>query len=295
MSSINYFEAGKVIQQQMPLVNSSIDKNHRYGIFPFFYKGKPLQKGKRWGMTFLAASSMRFRWNEQNISRNILLQEILENHGNNNDSSTKYQVVPLELIHSKTVLKVETSSETHKKQGDGIITANKNLVPVITVADCVPIYLYDPVANCFGVVHSGWKGTGIIINAITSAIENFGSRKENICIAIGPHIQECCYKIEKDRAKYFTENFGEKSISETQNMSAKEYKLSLTEANLFLLKKNGIPDENIITATDCTCCSKFTDKSFIYGSFRRQTQSLPETMSLEEKSKKMTVQAAFVI
>lgn len=246
-------------------------------------------------MTFLAASSMRFRWNEQNISRNILLQEILENHGNNNDSSTKYQVVPLELIHSKTVLKVETSSETHKKQGDGIITANKNLVPVITVADCVPIYLYDPVANCFGVVHSGWKGTGIIINAITSAIENFGSRKENICIAIGPHIQECCYKIEKDRAKYFTENFGEKSISETQNMSAKEYKLSLTEANLFLLKKNGIPDENIITATDCTCCSKFTDKSFIYGSFRRQTQSLPETMSLEEKSKKMTVQAAFVI
>ena len=50
-----------------------------------------------------------------------------------------------------------------------MITKNPSLMPVVTVADCMPLYLYDSVSGVFGVVHSGWKGTGIIGEALNLA------------------------------------------------------------------------------------------------------------------------------
>ena len=85
------------------------------------------------------------------------------------------------------------------------------------------------------------------------------------------------------------------SIQKTADGKLLNYSLDLTKANLFVLKKAGILEENITVATDCTCCSKFSDGKNVFGSFRRQAAFLPESVSLDEKSRAMTVQAAFVI
>ncbi|WP_147615818.1 polyphenol oxidase family protein [Treponema pectinovorum] len=304
MNGVNYLNVASPLDELSP--------EKKYFLLPFYKDSKPLKNGKRWGMTFLAAGSMRFRWNEKNERRENLLNSIIADNyalhsvsttiNKNENFSQKIKIVPLELIHSKKVFSVECGDETKNCTGDGIVTANPLLMPVLTVADCVPIYFYDDTTGVFGVVHSGWKGTGIIEVAIQLAVEKYGCKIVDICVAIGPHIQSECYFIEKERRDFFEENFGSctsKILStnppQTPDGKVLNYKLSLTKANLNVLKKIGIKESNIVVANECTSCSKFLSGKYIFGSFRRQTAHLPQDMDIEEKNKMMTVQAAFVL
>ncbi len=273
---------------------------------PFYFAGKEIDDAG-WGMTLLSAGSMRFRWNEVNLLRSKMLDTIVKELfpyscsgscvGEKKACDCKRTFVPIELIHSKIVYDISDSSDTKNKTGDGMITKNHYLIPVVTVADCMPLFLYDKENGVFGAFHSGWKGTGIIGEGISLACKNYGSRPENICVAIGPHIGECCYKIDEERAEYFTENFGDACVkmaaSPDERNPALKYQLSLTEANLFVLKKSGIPPENIVVSDDCTSCTTFRDNKNVFGSFRRQAAFLPPEVNPDERSKSMTVQAAF--
>lgn len=253
---------------------------------PFYYNNEKIDSAF-WGMTLLKAGSMRFRWNEVNENRKKL-SSFFENK----------IISPIELIHSKSVVESKSENDTNNIQADGIVTQNSNIVPTVTVADCVPLFLFDTKTEAFGVFHSGWKGTGIVGEGVKKMSELYGSYPENICAAIGPHIDSCCYFVDEERAKYFTENFGKDCIEKIENEKLKiensslTYKLSLTNANLFVLKSAGIKEENIVIAKDCTCCLTFEkSKKNVFGSFRRQAAFLD--LSNDEKSKKMTVQSAF--
>ncbi len=261
----------------------STDK--RFFTGKFYYKGQALNEGPSYGMTMKAAGSMRFRWNETNLNRNLFLKELC---GDNRQS------VALELIHSQTVFAVESEHELDGMQGDGIITKNTSLVPVVTVADCMPIFLYDPISEVFGMLHSGWKGTGIIRNAVQLAEKMYGSRPQDFCVVMGPHIHDCCYAVEEERAQYFRVNFTPECIREEKvpfygNVKEeKKYWLSLAKANLAVMKELGIDEDSIVTYNDCTCCNSS------FGSFRRETSGLDPKMGLEERQKHFTVQAAWV-
>ena len=51
---------------------------------------------------------------------------------------------------------------------DGLVTTNSNILLTLKVADCVPVFLYEPLKRIIGLVHSGWRGTveNIVSNAI---------------------------------------------------------------------------------------------------------------------------------
>jgi len=267
----------------------------------FYFNTLALEDAPSWGMSFRAAGSMRFRWNETNENRIAFLKSIAGHR----------TVAAVELIHSHVVFAVESAGELEGKQGDGIITTNRNLLPVVTVADCMPIFLYEPHTGVFGVLHSGWKGTGIVKDAIEKAEKVYGARPENFCVVMGPHIHDCCYIVDEERAQYFRVNFtpdcvtpvnerqgilfagdikkGEPPVIEKEAaVGQKKYRLSLAKANLAVLRAVGVPEENIVVCRDCTCCSSK------FGSFRRETMGLPADMSLSEKQKHFTVQAAWV-
>ncbi|MCQ2587181.1 MAG: polyphenol oxidase family protein [Treponema sp.] len=283
------------------MINFSIkaDSTTKYITFPFIKNNKSLESEVKCGLTLIPAGNMRFRWNEENPVRKELLTSISKNP------------VPLELIHSQTVVDIKNKNDTFKMQADGMITKNPELMPVITVADCVPIYLYDSVTKVFGVVHSGWKGTGIIREAILLAQKNYGSKPEDFSVVIGPHIKNCCYIVNEERAEYFRNNFSKDCVVELEkngtcycggrglpivwnNGGGKLYRLSLEKANLAVLEKTGVKSENIGVCSDCTCCTE------ICGSNRRQTAiNIKENnidtskLSVEEQSKLFTVMAAF--
>lgn len=279
-------------------------RSQKYALVPFYKNGKPLKNAKKWGMTCLKAGTMRFRWNEENPKRAEFFDLLFNDFkipcsgscvGQKNTCDCKKKLVPLELIHSKIVYKIHCEKDTFQKQGDGLVTDTDFLVPSVTVGDCVPIYFYDDEKRVFAIVHSGWKGTGIIGEAVKKAVCEYGCNIKNICVAIGPHICSDCYIVDSERAEYFTQNFGSECIKIVKKEEKPEYHLSLTQANLFVLKKMGLLEENITLADDCTCCTKYDDGSFVYGSFRRQAASLPSETPPDVRSHSMTVQAAFVI
>ncbi|MGP1458527.1 MAG: polyphenol oxidase family protein [Treponema sp.] len=248
--------------------------------FPFYKNGVPV-RGAEWGLTLKKAGSMRFRWNETNPVRDAALLRIGD--GRN--------IAQVELIHSKRVIRAGADGCERGTEADGILCEDAALLPVVTVADCVPIYFYEEKSGAFGVLHSGWKGTGIVAEAVGLLKTEFASHPEHIFIAIGPHIRECCYVVGEDRAAYFADNFSKDCIApyseddrraeriQWKNCGAREFRLSLEKANLTLIARLGIPEENVTLLQDCTCCNE------VYGSNRRQTAA----------GEAFTVQAAFCL
>lgn len=278
-------------------IADKISSSQKFVTFPFYDNGVAVENAPFWGMTLKAAGSMRFRWAEKNLRREKMISEICAS------ASAPLFPVALELVHSKNIFCIENKNDTFEKQGDGIITKNISLLPVVTVADCMPLFLYDRKSCAFGVLHSGWKGTGIVANAIQILCEKFSANVSDIFVALGPHIRKCCYIVDEERAEYFVKNFGSECISKfcAENLSATssdkfsadknsrraKYHLSLEKANSLLLKKIGIEENHVTVATDCTChCQMF-------GSFRREACALEDGKSCEDMSRLMTVQAAF--
>ena len=96
-----------------------------------------------------------------------------------------------EQIHSADITYIDTPGEYIGT--DGLITDNPEIILVIKVADCVPVYLYEPRSQLIGLVHSGWRGTagGIVPNTI-QLMREMGANEKEISIFLGPAIGFCC-------------------------------------------------------------------------------------------------------
>jgi len=163
-------------------------------------------------------------------------------------------------VHSRRVLVLEgqTAAEVSAVEADGLLTRQEDAVLSVTVADCLPIFLADRRTGAFGIVHSGWKGTGIVQEAILLLRSRFGSRPDEITAVIGPGIGACCYTVPPERAALFSGHHGAATVIP----DASRPRLDLREANLALLHGAGVGE--IVVVTDCTSCSPRL------GSFRRQ-------------------------
>lgn len=169
----------------------------------------------------------------------------------------RYSVLTLKQDHSKKVYSINEETKI-PKEGDGLITSISNILLGVTVADCLPIYLYAERSKVIGILHSGWKGTGITGEAVKLMKERYRCSPEEIFITIGPGIGVCCYSVPEERAESFARNWGE----ETVKYKGGVYYLDMVKANLKILSQNDI--NNITVIRDCTCCNEYL------GSFRRE-------------------------
>ena len=179
------------------------------------------------------------------------------------------RVIGLHQIHSTKVITAtaeEPSTDSHT-EGDGLLTCVKNIIPSVTVADCLPIFLVDTVQGCFGILHSGWKGTGIAEHAVQLMEEQFGTEKHHISATIGPGIGSCCYDVDTDRYRLFDSRFHRAGAV---RRDGKGY-LDLRGANIRLLAGMGISD--VVVVSDCTCCSS------LLGSYRRDGEDRFQLMA----------------
>lgn len=260
--------------------------------FPFVQSGKIIEKSPLCCLSLKSAGSMRFRWNEQNETRIQFFEKLKISSAV--ESKNCLHILAPELIHSKKVFCVDSFEEFSSfaqfcSTGDAVLTSNRLFVPSVTVADCVPVYLYHPQKAVFAMVHSGWKGTGIVKEVLAEASKVYGADAEGFCAVIGPHIKSCCYTVDAERADYFRKNFGNSCIVSEEADEKFGFHLSLEAANLKLLLDAGVPAENIASALECTCCSEQL------GSHRRETAGLADSVPLEERLKKFTVMAAFLL
>lgn len=160
---------------------------------------------------------------------------------------------------------------------DGFITGEKNLFLCLIYADCVPIYLYDPVNEVIALLHSGWKGTvgKISAKAIDIMKDEFSTDPKNVLAAIGPSICKDCYEVSEDLFFAFREQFSDqmlkKIFSEPYKDEADEtkYKLSLWAAIELTLAEAGVYENNICNSEICTCCNHELFFSHRYTKGRR--------------------------
>jgi YfiH family protein len=80
---------------------------------------------------------------------------------------------------------------------DGHATATPGLLLTVTVADCIPVYLFDPVERAIALLHSGWRGTagGILREGLQTLAEAVGSKPENVVMHCGIGICGECYEV----------------------------------------------------------------------------------------------------
>jgi YfiH family protein len=81
---------------------------------------------------------------------------------------------------------------------DALATAVPRLPLVIRVADCGPVFFYDPDKQVIALAHSGRKGTegNIVAQTIFCLRETFDTRAENVIVQLGPCIRPPHYEID---------------------------------------------------------------------------------------------------
>ena len=164
-------------------------------------------------------------------------------------------------VHSRTVVRIDGTEPSNGPfpEADGMVSDRPDLLLTVTVADCLPIFLVDRCTGAFGLVHSGWKGTGIVLEAIRVMGAAFGTRAVDLGVAIGPGIGPCCYTVPADRYERFRAGFGPGSVLLGADGG---YRLDLRAANAALLEREGVGEVAVVS--DCTSCNT------LLGSFRRE-------------------------
>ena len=134
-------------------------------------------------------------------------------------------------------------------EGDGLISDAAGMLLGVQAADCVPVLAVDARLRVAGAFHAGWRGTvvRIVEQGIRAMQAEFGSRPEEMMVAIGPSIGACCYAVGGELMGQFAGDLFEKR-------AGKMY-LDLWEANRRQALAAGVLAERITVMGECTSCS----------------------------------------
>lgn len=139
---------------------------------------------------------------------------------------------------------------------DGFATQVPGLALSVRTADCVPVFVIDPAHRAAALLHAGWRGARARI--LTRALEQmgrwYGTRRRDVHVSLGPHIQDCCYAVGRNVAVFFPGA----SRKRGENLF-----LSLARALKAEARAAGVSPVKFSSAPWCTAC----DKRFF--SFRR--------------------------
>lgn len=162
---------------------------------------------------------------------------------------------------------------------DALVTATPDLALSVYTADCVPLLFLDPVRKAVAAAHAGWRGSvnGIAVSTLLRLQQEFGSRPEDVLVAIGPSIGPCCYEIDEQvltplqgRIPFWQELI--------QFSRPGHFFLNLWQLNQLLLLGAGVRKEHISIAGLCTYC--LVQDFFSYRAEQGRAGSLMAVISL---------------
>lgn len=101
-------------------------------------------------------------------------------------------------VHGNRVLwHHETPGWTIIDGADGHATATPGLLLMVTVADCVPVYLVAPDQGAVALLHAGWRGTaaGILERGLAALATHAGVAPHEVVMHTGVAISGACYQV----------------------------------------------------------------------------------------------------
>lgn len=209
-----------------------------------------------------------FRLDSANIFRETELEQIpwLEHGFGTRRSETwpdPQSLTTLRQIHSDRVLVADRAGCLG--EGDALITNQAGLLLSVRTADCLPILLADRRNRAVAAVHAGWRGTlgGILPKTIAAMGEQFGTRPEDLVIAIGVGIGGCCFEVGPEVAGQFREYYPERTDL------AGRAKVDLYETAIRQLRRCDGALGHIATSGLCSCCGEIA----LFHSYRRDREA----------------------
>ncbi|MCX7770171.1 MAG: peptidoglycan editing factor PgeF [Proteobacteria bacterium] len=193
--------------------------------------------------------------------------------------SSYFPINTKEMIFLKQVHGDEVINKTNKKMSyptaDGIITPLKHVALFLKTADCVPIFLFDPINKIIGAVHAGWRGTSLkILKKAIQKMEHFYRTKpEEVFLYIGPSIGPCCYQVKEDVYTHFSFLGKEKQNFFTRRKD-KSYMMDLKGINAHIAEQAGVLIEKIEISDLCTHCNPD-----LFYSYRRDKEETGRNLS----------------
>ncbi|MBC7341317.1 MAG: peptidoglycan editing factor PgeF [Clostridia bacterium] len=144
--------------------------------------------------------------------------------------------------------------------GDALITDQEGTGLCTSHADCVPVYVVDPVRHVGAMIHAGWRGTvaGIVEKTLAAMAARWGSEPKDCIAAIGPSIGPCCYQVGAEVVSALAKNVPSpvKAFDKAaaKNQSSDRYSLDLKLIIAGILQFYGLEPDRIIQSRLCTSC-----------------------------------------
>lgn len=162
-------------------------------------------------------------------------------------------------IHSDISQNIETGG--FAGECDATFTAKKDVFLTVSVADCLPVFLFDPKNEVIASIHAGWRGTAekIVSKTITKISEQFGTAPEYIIAFMGPGISQEYFEV--------GEEVGELFRDEVKIRKGEKFHIDLKKENFEQLIKSGVKAENIEISPLCT----FKESGLLH-SYRRDRE-----------------------
>lgn len=171
------------------------------------------------------------------------------------------RLVTVRQSHGSDILIIDAPNDDFSHfsgiEADAIITNQTDVMIGVTIADCVPVLIYDPIKKVIAAVHAGWQGTaaGITSQAVEGMKQVFGSQAKDLKAAIGPCINPCCYEVDQPVKDGFKDQYDLwNAIAEPAGTD--KWRLDLALANRMQLEGAGLGCGSIQTSGNCVSCQK---------------------------------------
>lgn len=204
--------------------------------------------------------SMNFK--NTNIGCEIEFSDYLILFGNRNATFERiknfypfFSFIRIKQTHSDIIINSIKPEDDLFYIGDAHWTEHKQLGLLISTADCLPIFLEDPITHKVAGIHAGWRGVAQKIVSKTLKqmdLSNFS----HIQVYIGPHIQKESFEIDQPVLDEILKSLDKNSLMLDEikkqhekvysyNESSKKFYLDLASVLKLQLIELGVDSKNI--------------------------------------------------
>jgi polyphenol oxidase len=156
------------------------------------------------------------------------------------------QIALSHQVHGREILRADQPG--NYEGYDALITNRPGLFVAVSIADCVPVLLFDPENQAVVAIHAGWRGTqkAVVAAALQQMQVDFGTKPQDCTAYIGTCISECSFEVNADVADLFESDF------KRYDPDRQKFFIDLKKANKAQLTLAGVPESQIEVSPFCT-------------------------------------------
>jgi YfiH family protein len=145
-----------------------------------------------------------------------------------------------------------------RQAADGVCAVDPGTVVSIFVADCIPVLMADVRTGAVAAVHAGWRGTvaGVLPAAVRRMAGAFGTRPQDLRVALGPAIGVCCFEVGDEVVAAVEARIPGARAAGAIDTSRPKPHVDLKRLNTLLLERAGVALSAIDAGPECTSCDR---------------------------------------